>query len=466
MSFPRYPKYKDSGVAWLGEVPVHWEVKSIKRLAATLEQGWSPQCEGFPAQSDDEWGVLKVGCVNGGVFRPEENKALPPELEPIPTLSLAAGDLLVSRANTRELVGGAAIVLQAYPRLMLCDKLYRIRLHPDACVPKYLASYLGTAQIRSQIELAATGASSSMLNIGQSTILELEAPVPPLSEQTAITTFLDRETAKIDALVAEQEKLIALLQEKRQAVISHAVTKGLDPNVPMKDSGVEWLGEVPRHWEVLPLKRISPQQTVGIVVNPSEYVSDEGLPFIYGGNVTEGRIDHISSRRISPEDSLRNEKTRLKAGDLITVRVGAPGITAVVPPECEGGNCASVMLVRQGKFNSDWLCFVMNSRVVRFQVETVQYGAAQEQFNINHAVEFVIPQPPRAEQDALASFLTSETTRLGNLEVEARTAITLLQERRTALISAAVTGQIDVRRLAGSVNAPDSIAVSACPVSA
>ena len=291
-------------------------------------------------------------------------------------------------------------------------------------------------------------------------------PTPPLPEQTAIATFLDRETAKIDALVAEQEKLIALLQEKRQAVISHAVTKGLDPNVPMKDSGVEWLGEVPAHWEVLPLKRISPQQTVGIVVNPSEYLSDEGLPFIYGGNVTEGRIDHISSRRISPEDSQRNEKTRLKAGDLITVRVGAPGITAVVPPECEGGNCASVMLVRQGEFNSDWLCFVMNSRVVRYQVEIVQYGAAQQQFNINHAVEFVIPQPPRAEQDALASFLTSETTRLGNLEAEARTAIALLQERRTALISAAVTGQIDVRGLAGSANAPDSVAASAYPASA
>ena len=135
-----------------------------------------------------------------------------------------------------------------------------------------------------------------------------------------------------------------------------------------KDSGVEWLGEVPAHWAVLPLKRVSPQQTVGIVVNPSEYITDEGLPFIYGGDISEGRIDYISSRRISPENSQRNEKTCLKAGDLLTVRVGAPGITAVVPPECEGGNCASVMLVRRGEFNSDWLCFVMNSRAVRYQV--------------------------------------------------------------------------------------------------
>jgi type I restriction enzyme S subunit len=300
----------------------------------------------------------------------------------------------------------------------------------------------------------------------QSDLNKFYIPVPPIDDQEAVTAFLDLETSKIDALVAEQEKLIALLQEKRQAVISHAVTKGLDPNVPMKDSGVKWLGEVPGHWEVLPLKRVSPQQTVGIVVNPSEYVTDEGLPFIYGGDISEGRIDYISSRRISPEDSQRNAKTQLRAGDLLTVRVGAPGITAVVPPECEGGNCASVMLVRQGGFNSDWLCYAMNSRVVRYQVEIVQYGAAQEQFNINHAVEFVIPCPPRAEQDALSTFLTNETSRLGSLEAEARTAITLLQERRTALISAAVTGQIDVRGLAGGANAPDSIAASAYPASA
>lgn len=206
-----------------------------------------------------------------------------------------------------------------------------------------------------------------------------------------------------------------------------------------KDSGVEWLGEVPEHWEVLSLKRISPLQTVGIVVNPSEYIAEEGLPFIYGGDITEGRINLISCRRISPEDSLRNGKTRLYAGDLLTVRVGAPGITAVVPSECEGGNCASVMLVRRGDFNSDWLCYVMNSRVVRYQVEIVQYGAAQEQFNINHAVEFLIPKPNRHEQDVIAAFLNHETAKIDALVAEQEKLITLLQEKRQVVISHAVT---------------------------
>lgn len=219
---------KDSGVDWLGAVPGHWEVKRIKHLVASLEQGWSPQCEGFPVQSDDEWGILKVGCVNGGVFRPEENKTLPPELEPVPALGLAAGDLLISRANTRELVGGAAVALKDYPKLMLCDKLYRLRFQPNVCEPTFLALYLGTPQIRGQIELAATGASSSMLNIGQSTILELDVAMPPVDEQRRILNVVSDQMARADTLTAEARTAITLLQERRTALISAAVTGQID----------------------------------------------------------------------------------------------------------------------------------------------------------------------------------------------------------------------------------------------
>ena len=195
------------------------------------------------------------------------------------------------------------------------------------------------------------------------------------------------------------------------------------------------------------LKHVSPNLTVGIVVNPSEYVSDEGLPFVYGGDIREGVIDWENSRRIAPAMSDKQAKTRLRSGDLLMVRVGAPGITAVVPAECEGGNCASVMLIRQGSFSSQWLCFTLNTRIVRFQVEVVQYGAAQEQFNISHAVNFWLPVPPRPEQDRIATFLLSEHEKAQGLILQAQNAVSLLQERRAALISAAVTGQIDVRGL-------------------
>ena len=193
------------------------------------------------------------------------------------------------------------------------------------------------------------------------------------------------------------------------------------------------------------LKNISPFIVVGIVVNPSEYVTEIGLPFIYGGDISEGKIDTQSCRRISDTDSHKNAKTCLEVGDLLTVRVGAPGITAVVTEECEGGNCASVMLVRKGNFESHWLCYAMNSRMVRFQVEVVQYGAAQEQFNISHAINFWIATPPLREQQTITAFLDRKAAKLDDLTAEAKTTITLLRERRTALISAAVTGKIDVR---------------------
>lgn len=219
---------KDSGVAWLGAVPAHWAVIRIKHAVASIEQGWSPQCDNFPVSSPDEWGVLKVGCVNGGVFQPAENKKLPPELEPVPAYSLKKGDLLISRANTRELVGSAAVVEADFDNLILCDKLYRVRLNGAQCTPAYLAAYLGTPHARSQIELQATGASSSMLNIGQSAILDLIAPMPSISEQNDIRQFLAEETKRLDALNTRAEEAISLLKERRSALISAAVTGQID----------------------------------------------------------------------------------------------------------------------------------------------------------------------------------------------------------------------------------------------
>lgn len=219
---------KPSGIEWLGDVPAHWNVAPVKRVARSIEQGWSPQCESFPVSSDEEWGVLKVGCVNGGAFTPSENKSLPADLESMPELGLQEGDLLISRANTRELVGSAAVVERAYPRLMLCDKLYRLRFDASMCCPRYLASYLGTSIARGQIELGATGASASMVNIAQSTIMDLPMPVPPVREQEEIVRVIDNRLSDLHGLTAEAERAIALLQERRAALISAAVTGKID----------------------------------------------------------------------------------------------------------------------------------------------------------------------------------------------------------------------------------------------
>lgn len=219
---------KGSGIEWLGEFPAHWNLKRIKHLIHSIEQGWSPQCESFPVDSDEQWGVLKVGCVNNSRFRPEENKSFPLDLDPIPGLGIFSGDLLISRANTRELVGSAAVSLADFPKLMLCDKLYRIRVNARWCLPAFLVDYLGTGKARGQIEVSATGASDSMVNIGQATILELAVAVPPIPEQIEILAYLKQTTAKLDSLVAEAQHVIDLLKERRAALISAAVTGQID----------------------------------------------------------------------------------------------------------------------------------------------------------------------------------------------------------------------------------------------
>lgn len=217
---------KDSGVEWLGEVPEHWKCIKLKHITTTFEQGWSPQCDSRPAESN-EYGVLKVGCVNGGSFRSSENKALPPELEPRLQYLIQKDDLLISRANTKELVGSAAIVDDYYPNLILCDKLYRLRLSKDV-LPEMVSLYLSIGVVREQIELSTTGASHSMQNIGQDTIKELYYLLPHCDEAVKILESVKKSNQHFDELTQKAQSAISLMQERRTALISAAVTGKID----------------------------------------------------------------------------------------------------------------------------------------------------------------------------------------------------------------------------------------------
>ncbi|WP_296596604.1 hypothetical protein [Phenylobacterium sp.] len=446
MSLRRYGSYRESGVEWLGKLPDHWKVERLKRL-----------CDVRPSNVDkksyDGQEQVRI-CNYTDVYYGEQ---ITPALElmeatataeQIERFGLRAGDVIVTKdSETADDIAISAHVPATMPGVVCGYHLALLR--PQARVEgAFIKRFFDSHFAKASVAVRANGL--TRVGLGQYALDNLLVPTPPELEQRAIAVFLDRETAKIDALVEEQCRLIELLKEKRQAVISHAITKGLDPTAPIKDSGVEWLGPVPSHWTMKRLKHLSPSITVGIVVNPSEYVSDEGLPFLYGADIKEGQIEWETARRIAPEVSASQGKTALRAGDLVTVRVGAPGVTAVIPPQCEGGNCASVMLVRQGPWPSEWLSYAMNSRVVRFQVEVVQYGAAQEQFNISHALNFLVPTPPLEEAKQIASVLRRATEKIDTLLGGAADCVSLLQERRAALISAAVTGKIDVRESAAT----------------
>jgi type I restriction enzyme S subunit len=429
-----YPAYKDSGVEWLGEVPDGWEVKRLRHLVRVKTDKATTATNPIALENIESW---------SGRITPTDT-----EFQGDGT-AFEAGDILFGKL--RPYLAKVAI---AHCSGEAVGDFHVLR--PSAGVlPRFIQLGLLTPSVISIIDGSTYG--SKMPRASWDFMADLCFALPPLPEQQAIARFLDKEVAKIDALVAEQRRLIALLAEKRQAVISHAVTKGLNPATPLKPSGIDWLGDIPEGWEVVPLKHLSPAISVGVVVNPSNYVAEEGLPFIYGGDISEGVIAYEKARRISAADSSELAKSQLRAGDLLTVRVGAPGVTAVVGPEGEGGNCASVMLIRRGKHPSQWLCYAMNSRHVRFQVEIVQYGAAQEQFNISHAVDFRIVTPPVEEAQAISNFLDAQTTQLDTLTTTAQSAISLLQERRAALISAAVTGKIDLRpHFAQSLSEPET----------
>ncbi len=303
------------------------------------------------------------------------------------------------------------------------------------------AAYVGM-----QIQLAGKG--SIMHGLNSTIVKNLLLLLPPPVEQTEITSFLDRETAKIDGLVAEQRRLMELLKEKRQAVISHAVTRGLNPDAPMKPSGVEWLGEVPAHWEVLPLKRIV---SIPITDGPHETPQfiDEGVPFVSAEAVSSGTINFSKVRAcISAADNARYSlKYSPKLHDIYMVKSGATtGITAIVENRTDFNIWSPLAAIR---CNSGSLPhFVLNFMRSRHFLEAVTLNwsfGTQQNIGMGVIENLACTVPPLEEQVMIAAFLKSEVIKFDILTAEAQRAIDLLQERRTALISAAVTGQFDVR---------------------
>lgn len=220
-------KLKPSGVEWLGDVPEHWEVVRLKQVITPIEQGWSPQCDAQPA-TEDEWGVLKVGCVNRDIFDVSQNKRLPSSLNPIPSLEIQDGDICVSRANTRELLGLAALVDKPRKKLILCDKLFRFRAHPMYAGSRFLVFAIRNRTSRAQIESSTNGASDSMQNIGQGVIKNLYLTLPSVKEQNEIVSTILDQTDSLTSFIACTECEIALLKEYRTRLIADVVTGKLD----------------------------------------------------------------------------------------------------------------------------------------------------------------------------------------------------------------------------------------------
>ena len=441
MSFPRYPRYKPSGVEWLGDVPVHWEVFSLKRDLTFLTSGSRGWAENY---SDDGALFIRIANLTRNSIaldlRDIQRVTVPDNTEGSRT-KVQSGDVLFS---ITAYLGSIAVVSDVLETAYVSQHVALARLGQARLMPRWVGYVALSLVGQTWFDMQSYGGTKIQLSLDD--VRNLPITFPPISEQLAITSFLDRETAKIDELVAEQRRLMDLLKEKRQAVISHAVTKGLNPKARMKPSGIEWLGDVPEHWDVKRLRHISPQVTVGIVVEPSKYYTTDGVPALRSLNISPGIVSSDNMVFISNAANGLHAKSRLSAGDLVAVRSGQPGTTAVIPPELDGCNCIDLIIIRKPTIGSEWfLCWYLSSDVAVMQFSIGSGGAIQQHFNVGTAMDLVVPVPPAPEQQAIVTYLNSETVKIDTLTAEAQQAIDLLQERRTALISAAVTGQIDVR---------------------
>ena len=400
MSFPKYPKYKDSGVEWLGQIPEHWVVAPYKRMV-DIQNGSDhkhiQQDEGYPV----------IG--SGGVFAYASEFMYDGE------------SVLLGRKGTIDKP------LHVNGRFWTVDTMYWTKISPEAC-----GRFAYYAALTIPFDFYSTNTALPSMTKGALSAHVL--PAPPLPEQTAIASFLDAETSKIDALIAEQRRLIELLKEKRQAVISHAVTKGLNPDAPMKPSGIEWLGDVPEHWEVKTVRHACQiDNTLRFPIDKQTRSDLEGEYRYYGPT---GILSWINEYRVDGEYFLLGED-----GDHF-LKFETQAMTILVDGKFNVNNHAH--LVRGvGECSTAWACRYFEHKDLLPWL--IKQGVGRYKLRKETLQTIPIAVPPKNEQNEVLRRIHEVSSATAMLTTEATHAIDLLQERRTALISAAVTGKIDVR---------------------
>ena len=433
MSLPRYPNYQSSGTAWLEEIPATWRVMPLIRVASVNDEVLP---ESTPPSFEIEYVDIGSVSLEKGIERTEQ--FIFADAPSRARRLVRDGDVLVS--TVRTYLKAIAPVANPPENLVVSTGFAVVRPSEELC-SRYAKYALQATGFVDEVISRSTGVSYPAINA--SDLVRIAVPIPPSGEQTAIATFLDRETGKIDALIAEQEKLLALLAEKRQATISHAVTKGLNPDAPMKDSGVAWLGEVPGHWETIRL---------GALFREVSEPGNEELP-VLSVSIHDGVSDkELDEKEMDRKVTRSDDRSKYKAvgpGDLTynMMRAWQGGFGSVL---VEGMVSPAYVVARPVREFSTSL-IEQQLRTPKAVTEMKRHSRGITDFRLRlYWEEFktiCVALPPKSEQDEILSFIESESFWLNALADEANRSIALLKERRSALIAAAVTGQIDVRGL-------------------
>ncbi|MCC7419305.1 MAG: restriction endonuclease subunit S [Planctomycetaceae bacterium] len=446
MSFPRYPKYKDSGVEWLGEVPEHWDVHRFKQSAASCRNGiWGEE----PQMNEGDIPCVRVADFDRQGMRVQ---LVEPTIRNVPEKDRAGrllkrGDLLLEKSGGGELQPVGFVVLYDDDLPAVCSN-FVARVEIARGMDPSFWRYQHAAAYANRVNTKSIKQTSGIQNLDQQQYFDERGAFPPFDEQSTIARFLSRETGKIDALVTEQRRLIELLKEKRQAVISHAVTKGLNPRAPMKPSGIEWLGDVPQHWGFGPLKRFWEVVDCKHVTVP---FFDDGYPVASVMEVRTFDLDLSRVLRTSEEyfQLLISGGRQPKGGDVIYCRNTAnTGTSAYVGTDEPIAIGQDVVLIKSRAQNGRYLNYILHGDSMGEQLATYMVGSTFKRINVADIRELIVTCPPKEEQDEIVRYIEAETSTFDRLIADADRGIELLQERRTALISAAVTGKIDVRGLA------------------
>jgi type I restriction enzyme S subunit len=429
MSFPRYPEYNASGVEWLGDVPGHWCTKPLG--SCFLEQRVKV--------SDTEFEPLSV--TMNGIVPQLEHAAKTDDNDN--RKKVCNGDYVINSRSDRKGSSGMATRDGSVSLINIVLKpLYSMKI-------EYVHHLLRSVNFQEEFYRFGKGIVADLWSTNYSSMKLIQLPIPPRTEQKAIADFLDRETAKIDGLIEEQRRLVELLKEKRQAVISHAVTKGLNPNAPMKPSGIEWLGDIPEHWEVKPLKHLADFISGGTPSKNNPCYWDGEVPWASSKDLkTEfltDTLDHITLKALE-----EGAASLVPAGTVLVVVRGMILIHTFPVVQIEVSmaiNQDLKAITAKPDLLQSYLPWLMRGTVKATNGLIDEAAHGTKVLRMESWTKLELPIPKINEQKSIVGFLSRTLPEFDSLISEAEKSITLLQERRTALISAAVTGKIDVRGL-------------------
>lgn len=425
MSFPRYPRYKDSGVKWLGDVPEHWAVKRLGYYFTERRE----------KVSDTEFPPLSV--TKNGIVPQIETAAKTDDGDN--RKKVCSGDFVINSRSDRK---GSSGVSPLDGSVSLINTVIRTqeRVHTP-----FIDHLLRSHPFQEEFYRFGRGIVADLWSTTYSEMRNIILSVPDLDEQRLIASFLDRETAKINGLISEHRRLVELLREKRQGVISHAVTKGLKRHTVMKPSGVEGLGGVPEHWQVSRLSMLC-DVLAGFPFDATLF-GVAGVPVIRMSDFGAGIVRTEDAKRVEPADI---PSTALaQAGDVLLGLSGSISNFAFVrAQDLPIAINQRVAIIRMRETEKQLVFWFLQSREFLSQLTADLPETTIQNVSMGRLRRCRIPIPPIGERQMISEFLDSEITKLDTLAAEAEHTIDLLQERRMSLISAAVTGKIDIRGLA------------------